>query len=129
MYVESITILCLPINWCLFLMGFPSYFLFFTMIGLCILTHIIRLFMLKSCVPSFTLKTYLVRLTFPGIIILGMTGLIVYGVEFLYINMLIRLILSFLVSVVSTSILLYVFGVSKKERNLIREFVYRRIKL
>lgn len=129
MYVESITILCLPINWCLFLMGFPSYFLFFTMIGLCILTHIIRLFMLKSCVPSFTLKTYLVRLAFPGIIILGMTVLMVYGIEFLDINKLTRLILSFLVSVVSTSILLYVFGVSEKERNLISEFVYRRIKL
>lgn len=129
MYVESITILCLPINWCLFLMGFPSYFLFFTMIGLCILTHIIRLFMLRSCVPSFTLKTYLVRLAFPGIIILGMTVLMVYGIEFLDINKLTRLILSFLVSVVSTSILLYVFGVSEKERNLISEFVYRRIKL
>lgn len=129
MYVESITILCLPINWCLFLMGFPSYFLFFTMIGLCILTHIIRLFMLRSCVPSFTLKTYLVRLAFPGIIILGMTVLMVYGIEFLDINKLTRLILSFLISVVSTSILLYVFGVSEKERNLISEFVYRRIKL
>ena len=129
MYVESITILCLPINWCLFLMGFPSYFLFFTMIGLCILTHIIRLFMLSSCVPSFTLKTYLVRLAFPGIVILGMTVLMVYGIEFLDINKLISLILSFLVSVVSTSILLYIFGVSEKERNLISEFVYRRIKL
>lgn len=129
MYVESITILCLPINWCLFLMGFPSYFLFFTMIGLCILTHIIRLFMLRSCVQSFTLKTYLVRLAFPGIIILGMTVLLVYGIEFLDINKLTRLILSFLISVVSTSILLYVFGVSEKERNLISEFVYRRIKL
>ena len=129
MYVESITILCLPFNWCLFLLGFPPYFLFFTMIGLCILAHIIRLFMLRSCVPSFTFKTYLARLAFPGIIILGMTVLMVYGVEFLDINKLIRLILSFLVSAVSTSILLYVFGVSKKERNLIREFVYRRIKL
>ena len=111
------------------LLGFPPYFLFFTMIGLCILAHIIRLFMLRSCVPSFTFKTYLARLAFPGIIILGMTVLMVYGVEFLDINKLIRLILSFLVSAVSTSILLYVFGVSKKERNLIREFVYRRIKL
>ena len=129
MYVESITILCLPFNWCLFLLGFPPYFLFFTMIGLCILAHIIRLFMLRSCVPSFTVKKYLVRLAFPGIIILGMTVLMVYGVEFLDINKLIRLILSFLVSAVSTSILLYVFGVSKKERNLIREFVFRRIKL
>ena len=69
------------------------------------------------------------RLAFPGIIILGMTGLMVNGVEFLDINKLIRLILSFLVSIASTSILLYVLGVSKKERNLIREFVFRRIKL
>ena len=127
-YVESITVLCLPVNWCLFLWGSPPYFLFFTMIGLCILAHIIRLFMLRSCVPSFTLKTYLVRLVFPGIIILGMTVLMVNGVEFLDINKLTRLILSFLVSVVSTFILLCIFGVSKKERNLMRELVYRKIK-
>ena len=127
-YVESITVLCLPVNWCLFLWGCPPYFLFFTMIGLCILAHIIRLFMLRSCVPSFTLKTYLVRLVFPGIIILGMTVLMVNGVEFLDINKLTRLILSFVVSAVSISVLLYVVGISKKERSLIKELVNSKLK-
>lgn len=129
MYVESITILCLPINWCLFLMGFPSYFLFFTMIGLCVLAHIIRLFMLRSCIPSFKVKTYFGRLVFPCIIIFGLTVLVVYGVELLNLNKFIRFILSFLVSIVCISILLYVVGVSAKERNLLRVFVNRRIKL
>lgn len=129
MYVESITILCLPINWCLFLMGFPSYFLFFTMIGLCVLAHIIRLFMLRSCISSFKVKTYLGRLVFPSIIIIGLTVLVVYGVELLNLDKFIRLILSFLVSIVCISILLYVVGVSAKERNLLRVFVNRRIKL
>lgn len=129
MYVESITILCLPINWCLFLMGFPSYFLFFTMIELCVLAHIIRLFMLRSCIPSFKVKTYFGRLVFPCIIIFGLTVLAVYGVELLNLNKFIRFILSFLVSIVCISILLYVVGVSEKERNLIRVFVNRRLKL
>ena len=129
MYVESITILCLPINWCLFLMGFPSYFLFFTMIGLCVLAHIIRLFMLRSCISSFKVKTYLGRLVFPSIIIIGLTVLVVYGVELLNLDKFIRLILSFLVSIVCISILLYVVGASAKERNLLRVFVNRRIKL
>lgn len=129
MYVESITLLCLPINWCLFLLGFPSYFLFLTMTGLCVLAHIVRLLMLRSYIPSFSIKTYLVRFTFPGIVVLGTTVLMVYGVELLDINKFIRLILSFIVSAVCTSILLYVLGTSEKERNLIRELVNRRIKI
>ena len=122
------TILCLPVSWVLFKLGMPSYFVFVTMIGLCILAHIIRLLMLQASIADLTVSKYLVRLVLPGILIISMTTLIVYGIEGLHTNRILQLILAFAVSAVSISILLYAVGISKKERSLIKELVNRKLK-
>ena len=128
MYVESMTILCLPVSWVLFKLGMPSYFVFVTMIGLCILAHIIRLLMLQASITDLTVSKYLARLVLPGILIISMTTLIVYCIEGLHTNRILQLILAFAVSAVSISILLYTVGISKKERSLIKELVNRKLK-
>ena len=128
MYVESMTILCLPVSWLLFKLGMPSYFVFVTMIGLCILAHIIRLLMLQASIADLTFSKYLARLVLPGILIISMTTLIVYCIEGLHTNRILQLILAFAVSAVSISILLYVIGISKKERRLIKELINRKLK-
>ena len=122
------TILCLPVSWVLFKLGMPSYFVFVTMIGLCIWAHIIRLLMLQASIADLTVSKYLVRLVLPGILIISMTTLIVYGIEGLHTNRILQLILAFAVSAVSISILLYTVGISKKERSLIKELVNRKLK-
>ena len=128
MYVESMTILCLPVSWCLFKLGMPSYFVFITMIGLCILAHIIRLLMLQRSISNFTISKYLMRLVLPGVLIVSTTTLIVYCVETLHTNRFLQLTLSFAVSAVCISILLYAVGISNKERDLIKELVNRKLK-
>lgn len=128
MYVESMTILCLPVSWLLFKLGMPPYFVFVTMIGLCILAHIIRLLMLQSSISVFTISKYLVRLVLPGILIISITTLIVYCIETLHVNRIFQFLLSFAVSAISISILLYAVGISKKERTLIKELVNRKLK-
>ena len=127
MYVESMTILCLPVSWLLFKLGMPPYFVFVTMIGLCILAHIIRLLMLQASISDLTVSKYLARLVLPGILIISITTLIVYCVEGLHTNWILQLLLSFAISAVSISILLYVIGISTKERSLIEELVNRKI--
>lgn len=127
-YVESMTILCLPVCWGLFKLGMPSYYVFVTMIGLCILAHIIRLLMLQASITDLTVSKYLARLVLPGILIISMTTLIVYCIEGLHTNRILQLILAFAVSAVSISILLYTVGISKKERSLIKELVNRKLK-
>ena len=123
-----LTILCLPVSWVLFKLGMPSYFVFVTMIGLCILAHIIRLLMLQASITDLTVSKYLARLVLPGILIISMTTLIVYCIEGLHTNRILQLILAFAVSAVSISILLYTVGISKKERSLIKELVNRKLK-
>lgn len=128
MYVESMTILCLPVSWGLFKLGMPSYYVFVTMIGLCVLAHIIRLLMLQTSISDLTASKYLARLVLPGILIISITTLIVYCVEGLHTNRILQLFLSFIVSAISISILLYAVGISKKERSLIKDLVNRKIK-
>ena len=128
MYVESMTILCLPVSWVLFKLGMPSYYVFVTMIGLCVLAHIIRLLMLQTSISDLTASKYLARLVLPGILIISITTLIIYCVEGLHTNRILQLFLSFIVSAISISILLYAVGISKKERSLIKDLVNRKIK-
>lgn len=128
MYVESMTILCLPVSWVLFKLGMPSYYVFITMIGLCVMAHIIRLLMLQKSISDLTISKYLMRLVIPGILIISITTLIVYCVKGLHTNRFLLLLLSFAVSAVSISILLYAVGISKKERSLIKELVNRKLK-
>lgn len=127
-YVESMTILCLPVSWGLFKLGLPSYNVFVTMIGLCVLAHIIRLLMLQASISDLTVSKYLARLVLPGILIISITTLIIYCVEELHTNRILQLFLSFIVSGISISILLYAVGISKKERSLIKDLVNRKIK-
>ena len=98
------------------------------MIGLCILAHIIRLLMLQTSISDLTVSKYLARLVLPGILIISITTLIVYCVEGLHTNRILQLFLSFIVSAISISILLYAVGISKKERSLIKDLVNRKIK-
>ncbi len=128
MYVESMTILCLPVSWVLFKLGMPSYYVFVTMIGLCVLAHIIRLLMLQTSISDLTASKYLARLVLPGILIISITTLIIYCVEGLHTNRILQLFLSFIVSAISISILLYAVGISKKERSLIKDLGNRKIK-
>lgn len=128
MYVESMTILCLPVSWVLFKLGMPSYYVFVTMIGLCVLAHIIRLLMLQTSISDLTVSKYLAKLVLPGFLIISITTLIVYCVEGLHTNRNLQLFLSFIVSAISISILLYTVGISKNERSLIKDLVNRKIK-
>ncbi len=125
-YVESITILCVPVNWCLFRLGMPSWWLFVTMTGLCALAHVVRLLMLRAACPSLTLGRYAVRLALPGTAVIGATSLLVYGVETLEANRLMRLALAFAVSATSISVLLYAVGISKNDRRLVRGWLNNR---
>lgn len=93
-----------------------------------LLAHIIRLLMLQKSISDLTISKYLMRLIIPGILIISTTTLIVYCVEGLHTNRILLLLLSFAVSAVSISILLYAVGISKKERSLIKELVNRKLK-
>ena len=82
--------------------------------------------MLQTSISDLTASKYLARLVLPGILIISITTLIVYCIEALHVNRILQLLLSFAVSAISISILLYAVGISKKERSLIKDLVNRK---
>ena len=128
MYVESMTILCLPVSWVLFKMGLPAYYVFVTMIGLCVLAHIVRLFMLRSNIPAFTIAKYLRQLVMPGCLIIGLDALAIYIIHEMDINLYLEMILAFIISASVTIGLLYGIGINQQERVAVKELAKRKLK-
>lgn len=67
--VECITLSCFPVTLLLFYLGVPSWGVFYSMIGLCILAHFVRLICLRRYYPLFSIQLYFRTLIFPAIII------------------------------------------------------------
>lgn len=68
--VETITILCLPVAWLLFRLGYPSFTLFVVMIVICALAHFVRLVCLHRYYPSFSCRKYISSLAMPSLLCL-----------------------------------------------------------
>ncbi|MBR2249824.1 MAG: polysaccharide biosynthesis protein [Prevotella sp.] len=121
--VESITLLCIPLSWFLFRMGMPHYSVFFSIIGLCIIAHIVRLWCLHRYYPPFSLSNYIRSLILPAITIIS----VVSGASFL-LNRSIsstgwRFIAVVILSLLMLTILVYSIGINKAEKATLRKLI------
>lgn len=128
LYVESITILCLPISWLLFRLGSDSYYIFIVMITLCIGAQIIRLKMLQNEISSFTFRTYLFRFVCPALLVIGISYIIVYFAHNATEHTIMRFILTTTTSVIAMTISIYMIGLSKQEKSMLNKLARRIIK-
>lgn len=128
LYVESITILCLPISWILFRLGCDSYYIFIVMITLCIGAQIIRLKMLKNEISSFTFSTYFSQFVLPAVLVVGISTLIVYFVHSTIEEPTIRLITTTTTSVIVMATSIFTIGLSKHEKSMLNKLIKRIIK-
>lgn len=67
--VESITLLCLPITWGLYMAGLPVESVFWSMTGVCVAAHCVRLACLKRFYSRFSVSQYVAGLLLPGAVI------------------------------------------------------------
>lgn len=122
-YVESLMILCVPLNYLFFKMGMGADWTFVTMIGLCLAAHIVRMFLLKHYYSYFEFKPYLSSFIAPAIVIIALSAAV--GV-WLHNNIDGDFLRFIVVSVLSASIILvmaYLIGITKDERQRVNGFV------
>ena len=127
-FVESITLLNLPICWIVFKFSMPAYSLFITMITLCILAHSIRLWYLKKVNSVFSYKKYIRTLLIPYILIAIVTiisGSIIQQ-EITYHTW--RTLITLSVLPLLCTLLIYLIGVNKSERLIIKSIIRKEIK-
>ena len=126
-YVESITILNIPICWILFKLGFPPFVLFVVMILLCIFAHVMRLIHLKAASASFSYKKYAISFVAPSIIITLVTTI---SAGIIYLQMsesLERTLLIFTISPIVTILAIYRIGIDTREKNMIKNIVKQKL--
>jgi O-antigen/teichoic acid export membrane protein len=126
--VESLLIICLPINYILFKFGLAPYWIFITMIGFCIAAHIIRLIFLKYYYTAFSFRQYLFSFVLPASTITTITTITIYYLHNCIEGGLLRFIAVCIVSTIITLALAYKWGISKEERTQAKLLILKKIR-
>ena len=127
LFVESVTILNIPACWLLFKLGLPSWSLFATMISLCILAHIMRLYHLRRICPAFTYSGYATTFLLPGILITAIAALVGTGICRVAEAGILRLALHFTLLPLATIVLIYLVGINRQEKQTIVQIIRKKI--
>ena len=117
--VESITLMCFPLTWLFFHFDLPAYSVFLSMIAICLIAHIVRLYCLKRFYDGFSIKEYFVSFVVPAIIILFINSIIAVAMKSQIENTLWSFVLSVLSIPSFVFLSTYLFGISPKERLLL----------
>lgn len=128
LFVESLTILCVPLSWFLFERNFESYAVFVSMIFVGFCAHIVRLVCLSKICKDFSISKYLLKFIIPGFLVLLLAVIIALIIHFSIDNYLLRFMVSLLVVPLSTLITAYFFGISSFERQVFHIILHNFIK-
>lgn len=121
--VDGAMLFCLPISFLLLLWGLPSYSVLCSMIGVCVVAHILRLFCMRHFYESLSIVDYFVFLVIPGLLIGLMGAMVAFLLHVEIENVLLRF-MSIVVLLPLTIIFLSFFiGMNRKERYLAKCFV------
>lgn len=125
--VGSITLLlCLPIGYALFQLGFEAYWIVVCYIILCVINRLITLLMMSKLL-SFDLKHYFTNAYLPPLIVILIMAVVVFIYKLLPVNSSLYHIIGFFSITLITSILVYFIGLNKGERTAIKHFVSSKI--
>jgi len=119
--VESITLLCVPITYVLFKLGFPAYSTYVVMILAAVVSHFIRLACLKKFYKSFEYSEYVKSFIIPASFITVASSVLIFFVSKSGLNTLYRMPIVFFVSVACIFTLALVFGLSKTEKQDVKK--------
>ena len=123
--VESVTLLCLPISWVLFKFGLTAEYAFVSLIGVCVLTHFIRLVCLRHYYSEFSISEYLFAFCLPALLITIAGGAFTYFVHSAIHSALLSLVVVFLAVPLVVGTLVYVVGLTAQERVAVLQMLRR----
>ncbi len=115
--VETLMVICLPLAYVLFRIGFPVETLFYTMIGCCVLAHCARVYCIGRYYSRFNSISYLRDLVQSGACVFVLTFLAGYFVHGMLDSGLLRIVLVSASSAVACLMFAYIVGLSGKERD------------
>ncbi len=121
--VESITLLCVPITWMFFSAGNPPQYVFISMIGVCLLAHIVRLFALQHYYQDFSIKNYILLFIRPSVLFLSLYIGATYVIYGCITDNIWRFLVVFFAIPLLGLFLAYATGINKEERIMVRNVI------
>lgn len=121
--VESVMLMCVPITLLMFVCDTQDYFVYYSMIGLALLAHCVRLYCLQCTYDQFSPYNYLRRIILPLLLIAVVTCIAELLVVTILPESIVRLLVSTLVSATILLTLMLLFGLNIQERQLIKQLV------
>jgi len=121
--VEIFTLLCVPATYIMFKLGYPAYTTFILMIIAAILSHIVRLIVIKKYYRPFSFLEYMNSFVFPAIIVTFITSFLAFLIHCYVFNVILRLSLMIIISVLIISLLSLLIGLSNNERKIIKSII------
>jgi O-antigen/teichoic acid export membrane protein len=121
--VEIFTLLCVPITYVLFKIGFPAYTTYVVMIIAAVASHLVRLICLKKFYVYFKYSEYFISFFLPALLITLLSSFFIFSLSRCNINLLVRIPLSFVFSFVSVLSMVLMFGLSRTEKKDIKKLL------
>ena len=121
--VETITLLCVPSTYILFKLGFDAYYSNVVMIVAAIAAHLVRLSCLKKYYKQFSYPEYVKSFIIPAIVITIIACVSILPIHTSIDNTYIRFAAVMLCSIISISSIVMLLGLSKAEREFIRNMI------
>ena len=127
LFVDGIVILCLPATWLAFHLGASSEISIILMIAMCIISHLVRLVILRRQYPSFSYAPYLSEIILRGLFVAVCTFFVVYLVHQALHPGIVRLVTVFASSCITMLLTVYFLGLSAKEQQTLCHFLMQRM--
>jgi O-antigen/teichoic acid export membrane protein len=121
--VEIFTLLCVPATYILFKLGYPAYTTYIAMIIAAIASHIVRIILLKKFYKPFSLSEYFNSFLLPALFITFLSSVIVFISHSIITDILFRIIVVGFISILSVTILVMLIGLSRSEKDIIKQLV------
>lgn len=115
-YVETLMLLSLPVNIILFKNGYPSYYLFVTIIICYALSHVTRIVCLKKKASCFSTSKYMREVIISGCMIVAIASFASYGIHYTVKHDLARLAVEIVAVPALLFTLAFIFGITHAER-------------
>lgn len=126
--VESITLLCLPITWALYMGGMPVESVFGAMIGVCVAAHIVRLVCLKRFYNQFSITNYIKGLLIPGIIVSALATVVAIFIHSYIAGQVAAFVATFIAVPLAILVMAYSIGFNGQERKEFKALAHKYIK-
>ena len=121
--VESLILLCFPVTLILFKSGCQAVVLFYSMLGLVVVAHCVRIYILRRSYPQFSLSRYVWAFLLPASIVAACSSAITYALHCSVQGDIPRMVAVFTLAPSAVMLLAYTIGITGSERKLANRFL------